>query len=150
MMKTLPITFGLIDLPTKRLARFDNVTRTIYRPIYRNEQDELGDCDDFYVSAKLSDVVRVIEAEFSEIDRSFGRMNIPDGRSTAGLTIQSDLSSFKPVAFLRRGARLCGAGDYVIGNVKIKLVVNINHDSTAYDLADIPDRSRLSRFFRRL
>lgn len=144
-MKSPPTTFGLLHIPTKRFARFDSVDRTVFhrlkpgllQTIYRDEEDELSDRARFYEADYLSTVLKVLAAE----PNRFGYREIDDGYGR--LVINDDLSQFSPIAFVRRASRLHGTGDYMVGETKVQLVINVadcdtSYDRLSYDLADIP------------
>lgn len=140
-MKSIPITFGLLHLPTKRFARFDDVTRTVIHRLrrhdlsqatYRDEEEELDDRARFYETDELRVVLEIIECEYDEND--FGEVD----DSYGNLIISDDFSDFTPVAFIRRASRFQGMGDYIADSPSVKLVINIDDDGEAYELADIP------------
>jgi hypothetical protein len=139
VMKSLPTTFGLLHLPTKRFARFDDVARSVFHRLkpdltqilYLNEENELDDRARFYEADELSTVIEILEAEFED-----GIARIDDGYDD--LVILDNLSAFSPVAFIRHASRLHGTGDYVTESLTFKLVVDIDDLGEAYGLADIP------------
>lgn len=140
-MLQLPLTFGLLHLPTKRFARIDSVERSIFHRLnsdrsdanYRSHEVELGDQGIFYEADDLYTLLKVLR---TTRDR-FGRAECDDGYGR--VHILNDFSDFVPVAFLRKATRLNGVGDYLIQSVSVKLVVNADEDGAVYELADIPD-----------
>jgi hypothetical protein len=139
-MISLPTTFGLLHLPSKRFARFDNVERSVFHRLkpdlsqttYRDEENELSDRAEFYEASALSTVLKIQGVEFDRSD--FGEIDDGYGR----LVILDDFSKFIPVAFTRQASRLHGVGDYIPSDIKARLVVDIEDDGDVYALADIP------------
>jgi hypothetical protein len=138
-MTSLPVTFGLLHLATKRFARFDDVDRNVFHRLnkdlsgttYRDEENELGDRAAFYETDELATILEIIGAEldssgFGEIDDGYGELVILD-----------DVSKFSPVAFIRSASRFFDVGDYIVDKLQVKLVVNYDEDGNNYELVDI-------------
>lgn len=140
-MKSLPMKFGLLHLPTKRFARFDDVTRNVIHRLkrddlskatYCDEKEELKDNARFYEADELSIVLEIIETEYDEND--FGEVD----DSYGSLLISDDFSEFTPVAFIREASRFQGTGDFIADSPSVKLVINIKNDGEVFELTDVP------------